>query len=79
MKRPKRVTAKRKTESARYNDLFAGRRSAFALLLGGCAMLTTPIMEFARPRRAIILTTRRIIIRTFHGTVTTAARITTSE
>ena len=41
-------------------------------------MLTTPIMGFTRPRRAIILTTRRIIIRTILGTVTTAARITTA-
>src|SRR4029453_11356076 len=42
-------------------------------------MFSTPIMGFARPRRAIILTTRRIIIRTIHGTVTTAARTTTAS
>jgi hypothetical protein len=42
-------------------------------------MLITPLMGFTPPRRNIILTTRRIIIRTFHGTVTTAARITTAS
>ena len=52
---------------------------AFALLLGGCADAYYANNGIHSPRRAIILTTGRIIIRTIHGTVTTAARITTAS